>query len=164
MQIRLLVSVFGISAVSFAAGTEKPSAIGFRSHAALAAGTQTQMENKPPTLNAAPLPTQSAQDVSPQTGLATFFGKDLHGRVTSSGEALDNSRLTAAHATLPFGTRVRVTRVSTGRSVVVTITGRGSFTGNRVISVSSRAAEELGFIQAGTTEVRIEQDTDRSGA
>ena len=122
------------------------------------------MESKPPTPTAVPLPAQPAQDLSPQTGLATFSGKEFHGRVTSSGEPLDNSKLTAAHATLPFGTRVRVTRVSTGRSVVVTITDRCSFTGNRVIRVSSRAADELGFVQAGTTEVRIEQDIDRSGA
>ena len=164
MQIRLFLSVLGISVISFAAAPEKPSAIGFRSHAALAAGMHVRMESKPPTAATVPLASQSALDVSAQTGLATFFGKEFHGRVTSSGEALDNSGLTAAHATLPFGTRVRVTRVSTGRSVVVTITDRGSFTGNRVISVSSRAAEELGFLQAGTTEVRIEQDFDRSGA
>jgi rare lipoprotein A len=64
--------------------------------------------------------------------------------------------LTAAHRTLPFGTRVRVTNLENGRSVVVTITDRGPFRKGRVIDVSRRAAGKLGFLREGTTRVRVE--------
>ena len=63
--------------------------------------------------------------------------------------------MTAAHRTLPFGTRVRVTNLTNGRSVVVTITDRGPFAPGRIIDVSKRAARNLDFVRAGTARVRI---------
>ncbi len=78
------------------------------------------------------------------------------GRTTASGESFDPDRLTAAHRTLPFGTRVRVTNLENGRSVVVTITDRGPFRRGRVIDVSGRAARRLGFAAQGVARVRLD--------
>ncbi len=64
--------------------------------------------------------------------------------------------LTAAHPSLPFGTRVRVTNLDNGRSVILRINDRGPFVKRRIIDVSRRAAEELGFVREGTTQVRVE--------
>jgi rare lipoprotein A len=91
-----------------------------------------------------------------QEGYASYYGREHHGRRTASGERFDASRLTAAHRTLPFGTRVRVTNLDNGRRVVVTVTDRGPFRRHRVIDVSRRAAEDLGFLREGTARVRLE--------
>lgn len=90
-----------------------------------------------------------------ETGRASFYGSEFHGRRTASGERYDHQEMTAAHRTLPFGTRVRVTNVTNGKSVVVRITDRGPFRKGRVIDVSKRAARELGFVRQGTTEVEL---------
>lgn len=90
-----------------------------------------------------------------ETGRASFYGGEFHGRRTASGERYDHREMTAAHRTLPFGTRVRVTNVENGKSVVVRITDRGPFRKGRVIDVSKRAARELGFVRQGTTEVEL---------
>ena len=91
-----------------------------------------------------------------QEGYASFYGAQHHGRRTASGEVFDAGRLTAAHRTLPFGTKVRVTNLNNGRHVVVRVNDRGPFRRGRVIDVSRRAAKELGFLRAGTARVRIE--------
>ena len=76
--------------------------------------------------------------------------------MTATGERFDPSGMTAAHRTLPFGTRVRVTRVDTGNSVVVRINDRGPFKPGRVIDLSEGAAENLGITGVGLAEVRLE--------
>ena len=86
-------------------------------------------------------------------GLASYYGQ---GEVTATGERFDPSGMTAAHRTLPFGTRVRVTRVDTGNSVVVRINDRGPFKPGRVIDLSEGAAENLGITGVGLAEVRLE--------
>ncbi|HET7497152.1 MAG TPA: septal ring lytic transglycosylase RlpA family protein [Candidatus Eisenbacteria bacterium] len=91
-----------------------------------------------------------------EEGYASYYGREHHGRRTASGERFDAGRLTAAHRTLPFGTRVRVTNLDNGRKVVVTVTDRGPFRRHRVIDVSRRAAEDLGFLREGTARVRLE--------
>jgi rare lipoprotein A len=91
-----------------------------------------------------------------QTGLASYYGDEYHGRRTASGEVFDNTKLTAAHRTLPFSTVVRVTNLENGRSVLLRINDRGPFVAGRILDVSRKAAEELGFIQAGTVAVRLE--------
>jgi hypothetical protein len=85
------------------------------------------------------------------TGTASYYA--LKGLTASGGRA---GSLTAAHRTLPFGTKVRVTNLSNHRSVVVTVTDRGPFTGSRVIDVSTQAADRLGFRGAGVARVRVE--------
>jgi rare lipoprotein A len=91
-----------------------------------------------------------------QVGIASYYGGKFHGRKTANGERFDMNALTAAHKTLPLGTKVRVTHVKTGRSVVVRINDRGPFVKGRVIDLSRRAARELGMIQRGVAKVRVE--------
>jgi rare lipoprotein A len=95
-----------------------------------------------------------------EEGLASWYGGAFHGRTTASGIPFDRHAMVAAHPTLPFGTRVRVHRLSTGAAVEVEIVDRGPAAGPRragvVIDLSEGAAERLGFIRAGRTRVRIE--------
>lgn len=95
-----------------------------------------------------------------QTGLASYYGPGLHGRRTASGERFDQTGMTAAHRTLPLGTRVRVTNLENSESVVVTINDRGPYGRNRrrgvIIDVSRAAAKRLDFIADGLTRVRVE--------
>ena len=89
-------------------------------------------------------------------GIASWYGPGYHGNRTSSGEAFDQDALTAAHFTWVFGTKVRVTLLSTGRSVVVRITDRFPNHKGRVIDVSRGAARAIGLIGPGTGRVRLE--------
>jgi rare lipoprotein A len=89
-------------------------------------------------------------------GLASWYGPGFHGAQTASGEHFNQNDMTAAHRTLPFGTKVRVTNVNNGRSVVVRINDRGPFTGGRVIDLSAAAAQAIGMISSGVATVQIE--------
>jgi hypothetical protein len=89
-------------------------------------------------------------------GAASYYGDELAGRPTASGESFDPQGLTAAHRTLPFGTRLRVTSVRNGRSVIVTVNDRGPFSGDRVLDLSQSAAREIGLVRRGEGRVRIE--------
>jgi len=91
-----------------------------------------------------------------ETGVASYYGAKYHGRPTASGENFDMNELTAAHPTLAFGTRVKVTHLESNRSVVVRINDRGPFVKGRVIDLSQQAAAELKMIQSGLARVRIE--------
>jgi rare lipoprotein A len=91
-----------------------------------------------------------------QYGSASFYGGEFNGRATANGEIFDERELTAAHRTLEFGTRVRVTNLANTRSVVVTVNDRGPFVRGRVIDLSRRAAQVLGFVDRGTARVRLE--------
>ena len=91
-----------------------------------------------------------------ESGVASFYSDALQGRRTASGERYDRDALTAAHRTLPFGSRVRVTNLDNGRTVVVRINDRGPYAEKRVIDLSYAAARELRFIDQGTTRVRLE--------
>ncbi|WP_205738685.1 septal ring lytic transglycosylase RlpA family protein [Halomonas heilongjiangensis] len=92
---------------------------------------------------------------SGEQGQASYYADRYHGRRTASGERHDRQALTAAHRTLPFGSRVRVTRLDNGRETVVRINDRGPFVRGRVIDLSRRAAEELDMVRRGTAPVRI---------
>ncbi|HWV58556.1 MAG TPA: septal ring lytic transglycosylase RlpA family protein [Longimicrobiales bacterium] len=94
--------------------------------------------------------------IAPEIGSASYYANSLAGRKTASGEPYRPEAMTAAHRTLPLGTRVRVTNLSNGRSVVVRVNDRGPFVSGRIIDLSRAAAEELGFIRKGHTRVRIE--------
>jgi rare lipoprotein A len=89
-------------------------------------------------------------------GMASWYGYPHHGRITASGQRYDMHKLTAAHRTLPLGTRLRVTNLIDGRSVIVTITDRGPFVKNRVIDLSYAAAREIGMLSSGTAPVQLE--------
>jgi rare lipoprotein A len=89
-------------------------------------------------------------------GAASWYGPGFYGRTTASGERFQKGTLTAAHRTLPFGTRVRVTNLSNGRSVVVRINDRGPFKYHRVIDLAHGAASQLKMMQAGEVPVKLE--------
>jgi rare lipoprotein A len=91
-----------------------------------------------------------------EQGIASWYGKKFHGRRTASGERYDMHQLTAAHKTLPFGTRVRVTNLDNGRRVVVRINDRGPFIKGRIIDLSYAAARQVEMLEAGTARVRVE--------
>ncbi|WP_147027178.1 septal ring lytic transglycosylase RlpA family protein [Methylobacterium oxalidis] len=88
-----------------------------------------------------------------QAGVASWYGPGFHGRRTANGERFNTRALTAAHRTLPFGTRVRVTNQTNGRSVVVRINDRGPYAGGRVIDLSSASAQAIGV--SGTAKVSV---------
>jgi rare lipoprotein A len=88
-----------------------------------------------------------------EQGRASWYGLAFHGRKTASGEKFDMNALTAAHPTLPFGTRVLVRNPSNGRSVTVRINDRGPYTGGRVIDLSFAAARAIGIVGFGTKTV-----------
>lgn len=89
-------------------------------------------------------------------GLASWYGPGFHGRQTASGETYNQNAMTAAHKSLAFGTRVRVTDQVTGRSISVTINDRGPFVRGRIIDLSKAAATKLGMRDAGVRRVCIE--------
>ncbi len=90
-----------------------------------------------------------------QRGIASWYGKKFQGRRTASGERFNMYDMTAAHKTLPMNTRVRVTNLDNGRSVVVRINDRGPFYGGRIIDVTYAAAAKLGMLGRGTAQVEI---------
>ncbi|WP_110665777.1 septal ring lytic transglycosylase RlpA family protein [Salinicola halophilus] len=91
-----------------------------------------------------------------RVGEATYYASYFQGQPTASGEPYDGQAMTAAHKTLPFGTKVRVTLLDSGETAVVRINDRGPFVPGRIIDVSERAAEQLGLVDAGTAEVRLQ--------
>jgi rare lipoprotein A len=109
-------------------------------------------EAEPPPPRAAP-PAERGQ-----VGVASFYAHRLHGRRTASGARYDERALTCAHRTLPFGTRVRVTALETGRSVVVTVNDRGPFARGRIVDLSREAARRLGMLGSGVARVRVEPE------
>jgi rare lipoprotein A len=94
--------------------------------------------------------------VSVQTGQASWYGKAFAGKATASGEIFNHELLTAAHRSLPLGTKVRVTNVANGKSVEVKVNDRGPYTDGRIIDLSRAAARALGMIEDGLAEVRLE--------
>lgn len=112
-------------------------------------------DTEPPAEEAAPTPAASDAGMVLAQGRASWYGKRFHGRRTASGERFDMHALTAAHRTLPFGSRVRVRSVHTGKEVVVRINDRGPHKHQRIIDLSYAAAKALGVHQRGVTEVLV---------
>lgn len=100
-----------------------------------------------------PAATKSANSLE---GYASYYADEFHGRKTANGETYDMHAMTAAHRTLPFGTKVRVTNTSNGKSVVVRINDRGPFKDERIIDLSLAAARQIGLIVPGTAWVQME--------
>ena len=98
-------------------------------------------------------PTPKASALS---GQASWYGRPHHGRLTSSGETYDMNKLTAAHRTLPLGTRVLVTNLDNGRTVEVRINDRGPFRRTRVLDLSYAAARQLGMVGGGVIPVTLQ--------
>ncbi|MBN8578956.1 MAG: septal ring lytic transglycosylase RlpA family protein [Cytophagales bacterium] len=91
-----------------------------------------------------------------QTGKASFYADKFEGAPTASGEKYKHAKLTGAHKTLPFGTKVRVTNLANNESVEVVINDRGPYVDGRIIDLSKSAAEKLGFVNQGLAEVKLE--------
>ncbi|HCK80976.1 MAG TPA: hypothetical protein DIC59_05860 [Candidatus Competibacteraceae bacterium] len=99
---------------------------------------------------------QHASARGPQVGKASWYGPGFHGKKTASGVRFNQNSLTAAHRSLPLGTRARVTNLTNGRKVDVTINDRGPYVGGRVIDLSRAAATRLAMNTSGIARVRIE--------
>jgi rare lipoprotein A len=100
---------------------------------------------------------RTASASSQMSGKATWYGGKHHGGPTASGERFNKNAMTAAHKTLPFGTRVRVTNLKNGKSVIVRINDRGPYAAGRVIDLSEAAAREIDMIDAGVAPVSLER-------
>jgi rare lipoprotein A len=119
------------------------------------------IEPKPPIPNTPTSPSAPSDpsDVSVRyqfNGHASWYGPGFHGRRTANGERFNQYAMTAAHKSLPFGTRMRVTNLVNGRSVIVRINDRGPFIPGRVLDLSQGAAQEIGIISSGTGNVKME--------
>ncbi|PZO54191.1 MAG: septal ring lytic transglycosylase RlpA family protein [Phormidesmis priestleyi] len=115
----------------------------------------TEIEGMPePVVEVAPV--QTVAIVSSTTGSASWYGPGFNGRLSASGEVFNQNALTAAHRTLPFGTKVLVTNLANGRQVTVRINDRGPYSGHRVIDLSAGAADAIGLISAGTGTVQLD--------
>ncbi len=132
--------------------------------ALVAFAAQAQTTLAAPATPAAPAaaPAPSAATPAPasaagvETGLAAVYSDKLHGRKTASGQVYDRNKLTTAHKTLPFGTKVKVTNVKNDKSVVLLVNDRGPTQAGRVLDVSPAAAKALGISARGMAEVRVE--------
>ena len=91
-----------------------------------------------------------------QKGRAAFYSGALEGHKTACGGAYDASKLTTAHRSLPCGTKIRITNMKNGKSVVATVNDWGPTSRNRIVDVSRAVAEKLDFVRQGTTTVRVE--------
>ncbi len=107
---------------------------------------------QPVASSSAPAPAEPAVVLR---GVASYYHDSLHGRTTASGQPYDRSRLTAAHRSLPFGTKLRVTNRDNGRAVEVTVNDRGPFVKGRVLDLSRAAAARLDFLREGLADVEI---------
>ena len=152
---RLLLAIAG--AASLAACAQSP--VG-RQRADLGATSRQAVTERPHRVALHPHPVSRARvpeetaDAKPTAlhGVASFYSDTE----TASGEKFDKDEMTAAHPTLPFGTRLRVTDVSSGRFVTVRVNDRGPFVRGRVVDVSPSAAEALGMLDKGVTNVRLD--------
>ena len=90
-----------------------------------------------------------------ETGNASYYADKFEGKKTASGATFQQRKLTAAHKTLPFGTKIKVTNVTTGKTVKVKVNDRGPFVAGRIIDLSKRAAEKIGLVQKGILQVEI---------
>lgn len=132
-------------------------AAGTTAATAAPASPQPAAKAQPTSTTLQPTPNAATAADQPERleGLASWIADDFHGLRTASGELYDKEALTGAHRTLPMNTRVEVTNLENGRSIVVRINDRGPFKQERIIDVSRRAAEQLGMIGPGVIKVRL---------
>ena len=90
-----------------------------------------------------------------QRGMASYYHDSLHGNKTASGQVYNKNRFSAAHKSLPLGTKIRVTDTKTGRSIVVRVNDRGPFVRGRILDLSKQAAKELGIVKKGVAKIEL---------
>jgi rare lipoprotein A len=117
-------------------------------------GCQRQQPLPPATVYAIPTPPPCPPAFT-QQGRASYYGEAHHGLTTASGEEFDKSAMTAAHRTLPLGSKIEVENLSNGRKVVVTVNDRGPYVRGRIVDLSQGAARQLGFTKQGVEQVKL---------
>jgi rare lipoprotein A len=138
-----------------ATNLSKPAALTFTS--SLPAAFSSNSSQKTAQSESLPQIQLIANRGGSMVGMASFYSQgDAGGTITATGKRFNHNAMTAAHRTLPFGTRVRVTNLRNGRSVVVTINDRGPYTGGRIIDLSRGAARAIGMINSGVARVRLQ--------
>jgi peptidoglycan lytic transglycosylase len=130
----------------------------FSACAAATAPLPASSDSPVPPVPAPPVPasTSAPSQIYRETGIAGWYGKELHGKRTASGEIFDMHGLSAAHRTLPLGTTIRVTNLDNFKSARVRVNDRGPLVRSRFLDLSYGAARELGFVEQGTARVKIE--------
>ncbi|NUQ80703.1 MAG: septal ring lytic transglycosylase RlpA family protein [Bacteroidetes bacterium] len=113
-------------------------------------------EKRPTRKPEATTPVPAKKEEAVLTGVASYYGAKFHGRKTANGETFDMYGLSAAHRLLPFGTRLKVTNLANGKSVVVKVNDRGPFVDDRILDLSYGAARELDMLGTGLANVQIE--------
>jgi rare lipoprotein A len=159
-----LVSVAAVSAITLiAAGCHHKTAVAYQPPPPPAASTTADRNGRGNSADAttaisspAPVPNSFGKPVSTEVGLASWYGPPYAGRKGADGTVYDQNAMTAAHLTLPMGTMVRVTNLTTNQSAVVKITDRGPFVRGRIIDLSLAAAKATGVYRAGVAKVRVE--------
>lgn len=149
-KVVLLLAACGVMALS-GCGSEKSTS---RQSTHRSVGTVTHQSGK--RSDGGTKGSSGGSKVKSERGQASYYADKFQGRSTASGEKYDKRKLTGAHRTLPFGTVVRVTNTSNGRSVEVRINDRGPFKAGRVVDVSRAAAEKLDMIRAGVIDCTVE--------
>lgn len=153
------IAALGVSTAAFAGAfaneSNSPDVVKLGAgKASVEAEPLTAYEPRPtPSARGEPTPVTSESPMA--AGEASYYGSELAGNRTASGEVFDPKKLTAAHRTLPLGSEVRVTNPRNGKSVIVRINDRGPFHGNRVIDLSTAAARTIGLIRSGTGRVNL---------
>jgi rare lipoprotein A len=147
----LTIAALGSIGVSIASPIES-KAISVSSFVDHSINTKTEWENK----FEQKFPNYKTPLASSYIGTASYYGPGFYGNRTANGEVFTPGSMTAAHRTLPFGTRVKVINENTGKSVIVRINDRGPFIGGRIIDLSETAAEALGMKTSGVAPVKIQ--------
>ncbi|WP_201536419.1 septal ring lytic transglycosylase RlpA family protein [Psychrobacter ciconiae] len=143
------------NASSLVKSARKPTSLALNSP--LLASDTSQVSNDTDVLERLTAVASNSVSKFKQTGLASWYGRQFHGRKTASGDVFDMNGLTAAHRSLPLNCYVKVTNKDNGKSVVVKVNDRGPFHGNRVLDLSYGAAKRLGITNKGVGNVSIER-------
>lgn len=143
------------SASSLVKSARQPTSLALSS--SLLANDTAQLSNDEDVLERLTAVASNSVSKFKQTGLASWYGRQFHGRKTASGDTFDMNGLTAAHRSLPLNCYVKVTNKTNGKSVVVKVNDRGPFQGNRVMDLSYGAAKQLGITSKGVGNVSIER-------
>lgn len=152
---RLLVLALAIAALTALSGCSGKSTVGGGSGGPSMPSSGTSGTKPYTVMGQTYYPLQSGHGYT-EEGVASWYGKDFHGKTTSNGERYDMYGMTAAHKILPFGTQLRVTNLDNNKSIVVRVNDRGPFVANRIIDLTKTGAEQIDMIGPGTARVRLE--------
>ena len=142
-------------ASSLVKSARQPSSLTFNSPLITQSGSSVKQDE--PVLEKLTAVASNTVSKFKQTGLASWYGRQFHGKKTASGETFNMNAMTAAHRSLPLNCYIRVTNKDNGKSVIVKVNDRGPFNGNRVLDLSYGAAQAIGITQRGTGNVIIER-------